>query len=290
MPAPLGPRGKGYPNTYMVQDMKDEKELTRLMIQDRLAMAAMGSVLPEQPDPTVFHRVLDVGCGAGGWIIEAAQAYPTMSFVGIDIGPRMIKHARAQAEAHQVNDRAEFHIMDALQTLTFPAASFDLVNLRFGVSFVRTWDWPKMLSELLRVTQPGGVVRVIEANILQQSNSPALTRFFEMGQCALYRSGHLFTQESTGLIDHLPQLLNQQGCEQVQTKAYTMEYRAGTPEGEAFCEDMLLAFQTTCQFFQKWGCAPNGYEAIYRQARDEMRHPDFHGVWELFAIWGNKSK
>jgi len=290
MSAPLGPRRKEYPSTYMVQDRKNEKELIRLTIQDRMATAAMGGVLPEHPDPTVFRRVLDIGSGAGGWIVEAAQTYPTMSLVGIDISRRMVKYARAQAQAYQVNDRVEFHVMDALQTLDFPAAFFDLVNLRFGVSFVRTWDWPKMLSELLRVTLPGGVVQVIDAKILQQSNSPALTQFLEMGQCALYRSGHLFTQESTGLIDHLPRLLNQQGCEQVQTKVYAMEYGAGTPEGEAYCEDMLLAFQTTRQFFQKWGCVPKDYDAIYRQARDEMYQPDFHAVWNLFAAWGNKPR
>src|SRR5262249_3809606 len=149
-------------------------------------------------------------------------------------------------------DRVEFHVMDALRTLEFPAASFDLVNQRLGVSFLRTWDWPKLLIELLRLTRPGGVVRITDSGVVAPSNSPALTQLFEMFQCALYRAGHLFTQESAGLINHLARLLDQYGCEQVQTKAYAMEYRVGTPEGEAYSEDLKLMFQTTRPFIQKW--------------------------------------
>jgi hypothetical protein len=36
--------------------------------------------------------------------------------------------------------------MDALRMLVFPDAFFDLVNLRCGCSYVRTWEWPKLLE------------------------------------------------------------------------------------------------------------------------------------------------
>src|SRR5882762_8085940 len=120
MPAPVGPRRNEKPSTYFVQDRKNEKELTRLKLQDRMITAAMGGVLAEQADPTVFRRVLDVGCGIGGWVIEVAQTCPEMSLVGIDISKRMIEYARAQAQAYQVNGRVEFHVMDAIQVLDFP--------------------------------------------------------------------------------------------------------------------------------------------------------------------------
>src|SRR5690349_20361610 len=119
MPTPYGSRGDDNPSTYFVQDRKNKKELTRLMMQDKKLTAVMGGVLPEQPDPTVFHRVLDVGCATGGWLIEPAQTYPTMSLMGIDISQRMIEHACVQAKAHQVNDRVEFHVMDVLHVLDF---------------------------------------------------------------------------------------------------------------------------------------------------------------------------
>jgi len=73
---------KEQPSTYFVQDRQIKEELLRLTSQDQILNAAMGGILPEQLDPTIFHRVLDVGCGTGGWAIASAQRYPTMSLVG----------------------------------------------------------------------------------------------------------------------------------------------------------------------------------------------------------------
>jgi len=223
-------------------------------------------------------------------LVAAAQTYPTMSLVGIDISQRMIEHTCVQAKAHQVNDRVEFHVMDALHALEFPVAFFDLVNARYSMSYLRTWDWPKILSGLLRVTCPGGIVRVTESAVVPQSNSLALTQLFEILQRALFRAGHLFADASTGLTSQLARLLNQYGCEQVQTKVYTIESRAGTIEGQAFYENLMLFFQTIRPFLQKWGNIPNNYEVIYQQALNEMQRPDFLAVGNILTVWGSKPR
>ena len=51
MASPMDPRINDNPSTYFVQDRKNKKELTRLMIQDQMITAAMGGVLPEQARP-----------------------------------------------------------------------------------------------------------------------------------------------------------------------------------------------------------------------------------------------
>jgi SAM-dependent methyltransferase len=154
---------KERPSTYFVQERNGE-ELTRLLIQDPMITEAMGGVLPEQPDPASLRRALDIGCSSGSWVIETAQVFPTLSVFGIDISKRMVDYAHTQATLHQVSDRVEFQVMDALFLLEFPPEYFDLVNLRFGLSFMRTWDWPKMLSEMQRVVCRGGVVRVTDTS------------------------------------------------------------------------------------------------------------------------------
>ncbi len=276
------------PSTYFVQDRQSKDELARLTIQDQMVTKAMGGVLPEQPDPASFHHMLDVGCGSGNWLMEVAQSYPTTSMIGIDISQRMIDYARTQASVHHVDDRVTFSVMDALQKLNFPDASFDLVNMRLGSSFLRTWDWPGLLDEFLRVTRPGGVVRVTDSEIFQQSTSLAQMQHSEMIQCAFYRSGHLFTTEHDGLTSHLASLLKQHGCRNVQTKAYTLEYRAGTTEGQAYYKNAAYAIQTLRPFLEKWGCITKDYDAICKQALEEMQEPDFHATSNVLTAWGSK--
>lgn len=278
------PQKQPYSGTYFVHDQQNEDELHRLIDQDRFVTASMGGVLSEQADPTAFRRVLDVACGSGGWVIEAAQRYPEMSLMGIDINQHYLAHARTQAEAQHVDDRVEFRAMDALGILDFPDASFDLVNLRFAISFVRTWNWPRMLREMLRILRPGGVIRLTDEEVIHRSTSQGAMQFCEMLLCALYRSGHLFAQESSGLTAHLAPLLRDVGCQNVQTKTYTLPFRAGTPEGLAYAKDGEYLLRTFRPFLQKWGCMSKDYD--YQQTLAEIRHPDFSATWHLLTAWG----
>jgi ubiquinone/menaquinone biosynthesis C-methylase UbiE len=286
MTNPFRPHKDKQPGTYFVRDRQSQQEMLRLTLQDRMITAAMGGVLPEQPNPASIRHVLDIGCGTGGWMIEAAQSYPMMSLVGVDISQRMVEHARKQAVAQQVAGRVTFQVMDALVQLEFPSAHFDLVNLRLGVSYIRTWDWPKVLSEIIRVTLPGGIVRITDNDIFHQSNSPALTQLDEIAISVLYRAGHLFEQVGSGLTAHLAGLLEQHGCQHVQTKAYALKFQAGTTEGQAYYEDMAHVFQTTRPFIRKWGCEPENYDDIYQRALEEMQKPTFHSTWNLLSTWG----
>jgi ubiquinone/menaquinone biosynthesis C-methylase UbiE len=242
--------------------------------------------LPEQPDPSIFHRVLDVGCGIGGWLIEAAQTYPEMSLLaGVDISSKMIAYAREQAAARQLSDRIEFHVMDALLMLEFPPDFFDLVNQRFGFSYLRTWDWPKLLQEYQRVTRSGGVIGITESEVVV-CNSPAQMRLYDLFLEALYRAGHFFVHERDGITSYLAGLMQQHGIQQVQTRTYTLEYRAGTPEGQRFAENMRLSYRTIVPWLRRWIRLSEDYQAIYQQAQQEMQQPDFIATWKLLTAWG----
>ncbi len=276
------------PTTYFVEDRQSKSELFRLAIQDQMITQAMGGVLPEQEHPDTIQRVLDIGCGAGSWIIEAAQTYPAMTLVGIDISPRMVEYAQKIASSQSISDRVTFQIMDALRPLEFPNESFDLVNIRLGIGFMRTWDWPQLLLEMQRVTRPGGIIRVMESGVIEDNRKGAHLQMHALFICALFHSGHLFEQESTGLTNHLPRMLKQYGAQNVQTKKYELVYKAGTENGDAYYENITHLFQTLRPFIQKWGCAPEEYDTIYNQALDEIRQTSFCTTWEFVCAWGIK--
>ncbi|HLI71814.1 MAG TPA: class I SAM-dependent methyltransferase [Ktedonobacteraceae bacterium] len=276
-----------HPSTYFMQDRSNQEELSRLHIQDQLVTTMLGGVLPEQPDPTRFSQVLDVGCGTGGWLIEAAKTYPTMLRLdGVDISRTVVEFAQAQAEAAQVGDRVTFHIMDALRMLEFPANTFDLVNQRSGAGYLRTWDWRKLLEEFRRVTRPGGVIRVTEGDWAVESTSPALTRLFDLLLKAFYQSGHSFTPTSDGVTARLVSLLEQASVQNVQVAEHSTECRPGTAFWQSFYNDMKLVFRTTLPFQRKWIKVPDDYEDLYQQMLREIEQPDFVARGRMLTAWG----
>ena len=275
--------------THIVSRRFDEEELTRLPIQDRFITDGMGGVLPEQPDPTIFERVLDVGCRAGSWLIQTARTYPTISrLIGIDINPRMIAYANKQAEQQGIGDRVEFRVMDALRVLEFPDKSFDLVNMRMGATFIRTWDWPRLLQEFLRVARPGGVIRVVESDMIGSSTSAALNRMSNLLVQALYQAGYLFTPDHNSLLNEIPRLMKQHGIRDIHMHTHTLEFRGGTPSGQSFAEDVMRAIPVFEPFVHKWVRLPEDFEDLTRQLAEDMRQPDFLATWTLLTAWGNR--
>jgi ubiquinone/menaquinone biosynthesis C-methylase UbiE len=278
-----------HPDSYFVQDHENGEELTRVQIQDQMMTASMGGVLPEQSDPSIFGRVLDVACGTGGWLIETAKTYPSMSLLaGVDVNNKMIEYARMQAKAQGIEDRVQFRVMDALGMLDFPNDSFDLVNQRFAASFLHLQDWATQLKEYWRVVQPGGVIRVTEGDWVAQNNSPALTRLMELLGQAFYLAGHSFTPNSNGVTSDLADILQKSGLTDMRSRANTLEFRAGTASGQRFIEDMQLVFRTSVPFLRKWTSVPDDYEMIYQQALHEMHQSDFVARGSILTAWGNK--
>lgn len=286
MPTPPHSRGE-HPSTYYVTDPTSKDELARLTIQEQMVTTSMGGIFPEQANTDNLRRVLDIACGPGGWLIAAAKAYPTIPrLVGVDINPKMIEYAQKQARAEKVSDRVEFRVMDVQRALTFPDNSFDLVNQRSATSFMRAWDWPKLLAEFLRVTQPDGIVRLTEPNIMPWGNKPAFTRHMDLMVEAFYQSGHLFGPSRHSVPDELPNLLRRYGLHNVQVRDIPIEYRAGTPEGQLAFENTKLGFRTSRPFLRKWTKVPDDFDALCEQALSEMQEPDFVASWHIHTIWG----
>ena len=275
------------PNTYIVEDRSNKEEMARLLMQDKMATAGMGGVLSEQANPASLGSVLDAGCGTGGWLIEVARTYPTISrLVGIDVNGKMLEIARTQAAPQQESSRVEFRQMDVLGKLDFPDASFDLVNQRFAMTYLRTWDWVHVLGEHQRVARPGGIIRVSECNI-PESSSSALNRLNDLLIDALTNAGHFSASQRDDAINGLAARLHYVGIRNIQTRAYTIEYLPGTPYRETFIENGKHILRTFLPFLRKWTHVPEDYDALCKQASNDMDQPDFTGTWKIVTAWGN---
>ena len=111
-------------------------------------------------------RALDVATGTGDLAIELAGRGATV--VGLDFSERMLELARAKAAG------IEFVQGNALE-LAYPDASFDAVTVGFGARNFSDLD--RGLSELARVTRPGGRVVILEITSPQR---PPLSWFFRL--------------------------------------------------------------------------------------------------------------
>jgi ubiquinone/menaquinone biosynthesis C-methylase UbiE len=278
-------------STYIVENLSGEEEVQRLQLQNTLITGTLGGMLPEQPEPARFKHILDVACGTGGWLIELAKTYRAIpQLMGIDISKRMITLASAQAEVQQVQDRVLFRIMDALHLSELSDNLFDLTNLRFAASFLRSWEWQQVLYEMQRVTHPGGVVRVTESDLPDESTSQALLSLFELLARAYNQAGKYFKTQANGVSNALKSLLEQQELRDVQTQVYRPEIRAGTVNGQLFFEDMKYLFRTNIPFLRKWTKVPDNYEELYERMLYDMQQPDFFVANQTITVWGSKAK
>lgn len=282
------PRRIEWLGTYFVPNNERKGEIARLLIEDGMYTASMGGPLAEQADPEALRDVLDIACGIGDWALEVAARYPAISLVGIDINQEIINLARARAATKKGRRRVTFQVMDALDGLAFADKSFDLVNMRLGSTFLRIWDWPVLLNEILRVLRPGGIVRLSEIEIAQQSSSQAHADWFELLLIAEFHAGRLFERTGSGLTARLPGLLRHFGVRQVQSKIYPCVFESGTLSGETYY-NYVLHSHTLLPFLQKWGAAQQDVETIYRQTLADIQQSAFRASWNIHTVWGNKA-
>jgi len=276
-------------NTYML-DAESAAEMARLTNQDILITKIMGGLLPERPDFSNIHRVLDIACGPGGWALEIAFAHPDIEVVGVDSSRTMIEYARAQAQVQGL-DNASFKVMDVLKPLDFPADSFDLVNVRLVGGFMSPMRWPTFVQECVQVARPGGLIRLTETDNMGRTNSPALEKLWEVGIQALQLTGRTFTPEERdfGTTLRLRKFLRDAGCQNIKMTPHVIDFSAGTEAHESMCRNWMIALKLGQPFLVKVGVTTQEEaERLYQQAMAEMMSNDFCSIWYLLTACGEK--
>ncbi len=106
------------------------------------------------------RSVLDVGCGVGHWGRVLARVLPTDArVIGVDREAAWVKEAATRAAAAGLSDRFTTRVGSA-EALPFEDGAFDVVTCQTLLIHVR--DPAAVLTEMLRVTRPGGLVLAAE--------------------------------------------------------------------------------------------------------------------------------
>jgi ubiquinone/menaquinone biosynthesis methyltransferase len=104
-------------------------------------------------------RVLDLACGTGDLIFEAAPQARTA--VGLDVTHRMVQLARERARSNRATASVRLLTGDML-ALPFPSGSFDVVTTGYGIRNVP--DLETAIREIHRVLAPGGRLVSLDFN------------------------------------------------------------------------------------------------------------------------------
>lgn len=104
-------------------------------------------------------RLLDVGCGPGTITVDLARAVAPGEVVAVDAAEAAVALTRAAADDAGVDVTAQ--VADVL-ALPFPDGSFDVVHAHQVLQHLA--DPVAALREMRRVTRPGGLVAVRDAD------------------------------------------------------------------------------------------------------------------------------
>ncbi|KAJ7170037.1 hypothetical protein C8R46DRAFT_1090916 [Mycena filopes] len=128
----------------------------------------------ENPNPNPEHS-LDLGCGTGAWVIDAAKQWPDCDFVGFDLVDVQIPLKSLPEEYASIAERIRWvHGNFLTNKLPFEDDEFDHVHIHAIAHGVPENKWGILFEEVSRVLRPGGVVEIMEDDVI----FPLLPKWF----------------------------------------------------------------------------------------------------------------
>lgn len=277
-------------NSYFVNQELIE-EMVRLNTQANLVTNAMEGVLPEQDEQVLLgvQDVLDLACGPGEWVMRVATEHPHWRVVGVDKSKRMIDYASAlQEEAGETT--ALFRKMDITQPLGFAAHSFDLVNIRFILTFMKREQWPQLLAECYRILRPGGILRITEQES-GFSTDAIYQRYIDLWGDVWIKAGHAFAHSHAyiGVTVMLKPLMRKLGFIEPKHRPIAIDLSSGEPIHRPMMENLIEALRLGGPFLLKWEVATQQFlDELYVEMRTLIDEPGFCAYWLLQTIWSQK--
>lgn len=113
--------------------------------------------------PPPGSSVLEIGCGTGRNLVQAAQRYPQVSFFGIDISREMLETAGRTVARTRLHGRIRLACADAEcfdPEKVFGRSGFERVFISYAVSMIPSWR--SVMAEAFVHLAPGGELHVVD--------------------------------------------------------------------------------------------------------------------------------
>lgn len=212
--------------------------------------------------------ILDVGCGTGRWAMELAAEFPDANVIGVDIAPPPITDNAPSGVPAAFN--YTFVQANVLGALPFADNTFDFVHQRYLILAIPAGRWPRVVSELLRVTRPGGWIELIETE--PPSGAPAINQLAAWGKLLVSKRGI-----DMGMAGQIAPLLTAAGATQVTARTYTIPVgKPGGRIGSMMVVDYLTALAGIRGPLASLGIASEAaFDQAIAQARVEFDQREF---------------
>jgi tRNA (cmo5U34)-methyltransferase len=116
------------------------------------------------------HSALDVGCGAGNYMLKLLQQRPGLDITLLDLSRPMLDRAREQVGA-AASGRITA-IQGDIRSVTLSPRSFDIIIAAAVLHHLRTdEEWDSVFRKLFAALRPGGSLWISD---LIQQNHPAI--------------------------------------------------------------------------------------------------------------------
>jgi ubiquinone/menaquinone biosynthesis C-methylase UbiE len=276
-------------NSYLFET-ENASEAARLLERNAFLSRALGGPLPEQTYMHSVRHILDIGCGPGGWAIDVAQSYPGIEVIGIDISATMITSAQFEAQKYGLQN-VKFIKMNALHPLEFADQDFDLVNMRAAVEYIPRRHWQPLLQECYRVTRPGGIVRLMEADRMGNTNSRAFEQFHTFYSALLHEQDYGFSPDgyTFGITPMLGKILQDVGYQDIRVKPYTLDLSYATLFQIYYRRIIEMRFyQVRTQLIERNIATSAELAKLYDTLLAEISQDTFCGITYLSIFLGQK--
>jgi S-adenosylmethionine-diacylgycerolhomoserine-N-methlytransferase len=131
--------------------------------------------LIENLRPEACASVLEIGCGTGRNLVQAARRFPGAKLFGIDVSTEMLTSAIASISRRGLSSRIRVAHGDATgfdPQLLFGVPAFDHVMVSYSLSMIPAWT--RVIESALSHLKPGGRLHIVDFG--QQERLPGIAR------------------------------------------------------------------------------------------------------------------